>query len=120
MTDHNAPTFMAENGNPTIGVGALAGESAQSLPSAIGRYRIIRLLGEGGMGAVYEAEQDSPKRTVALKVIRAGFATGEMLRRSRTRRRRLVGCSIQALRRFTTRARRRRRWDSSPISPWNW
>jgi len=33
------------------------------------------------MGAVYEAEQESPHRTVALKVIRAGSATSEMLRR---------------------------------------
>jgi serine/threonine protein kinase len=47
----------------------------------MGRYRILRLLGGGGMGAVYEAEQDFPHRTVALKVIRAGYASGEMLRR---------------------------------------
>lgn len=54
---------------------------AQALPATIGRYRILRLLGEGGMGAVYAAEQESPQRIVALKVIRAGFADNEMLRR---------------------------------------
>ncbi len=36
----------------------------------IGDYRLIRLLGEGGMGVVYEAEQQSPRRRVALKVMR--------------------------------------------------
>ena len=58
---------------------SFAGESAR--PTTIGRYRVLRLLGEGGMGAVYEAEQDQPRRTVALKVIRPGFATAETLRR---------------------------------------
>jgi tetratricopeptide (TPR) repeat protein len=62
--------------------GPIAGKPARgSLPPAIGRYRIIRLLGEGGMGAVYEAEQDQPRRRVALKAIRAGLASPEMLRR---------------------------------------
>ena len=51
------------------------------LPTAIGRYRIVRLIGEGGMGAVYEAEQYHPRRTVALKVIKPGLASPELLRR---------------------------------------
>ena len=51
------------------------------LPSSIGHYRILRLLGEGGMGAVYEAEQDQPRRLVALKVIRAAWASPDLLRR---------------------------------------
>jgi non-specific serine/threonine protein kinase/serine/threonine-protein kinase len=51
------------------------------LPASIGRYRIVRLLGEGGMGAVYEAEQDQPRRHVALKVIKAAWASPELLRR---------------------------------------
>ncbi|MGA3317752.1 MAG: serine/threonine-protein kinase [Candidatus Korobacteraceae bacterium] len=54
---------------------------ARPLPETIGRYRIIRLLGEGGMGAAYEAEQDKPRRRVALKVIKAAWASPELLRR---------------------------------------
>ena len=55
----------------------------QSHPAAIGRYRVIRVLGEGGMGVVYEAEQDEPRRVVALKVIKLGLATPDRLRRFR-------------------------------------
>jgi len=55
--------------------------AAGGVPLQIGRYRIIRLLGEGGMGAVYEAEQDQPRRSVALKMIKAAFAGAELLRR---------------------------------------
>jgi len=80
MTDDAAPTF-ASGETSAFGVATPRTEETPGLPPRIGRYRILRLLGEGGMGAVYEAEQDSPKRTVALKVIRAGYTTGEMLRR---------------------------------------
>ncbi|MBL8764149.1 MAG: serine/threonine protein kinase, partial [Phycisphaerae bacterium] len=61
--------------------GSAPGHAA--LPNAlrIGRYTIVRVLGEGGMGTVYEAQQESPKRTVALKVIRAGYLSPELLRR---------------------------------------
>jgi WD40 repeat protein/predicted Ser/Thr protein kinase len=48
---------------------------------AIARYRVLRLLGEGGMGTVYEAQQDNPRRSVALKVIRAGLTSGILLKR---------------------------------------
>ncbi|MCC6344178.1 MAG: tetratricopeptide repeat protein [Bryobacterales bacterium] len=49
--------------------------------SVLGGYRILRLIGEGGMGAVYEAEQVKPRRTVALKVIKPTLASKENLRR---------------------------------------
>jgi eukaryotic-like serine/threonine-protein kinase len=54
---------------------------ARSHPATIGRYRILRLLGEGGMGSVYQAEQQSPHRVVALKVIKPGVVSAELLRR---------------------------------------
>src|SRR5882757_5317138 len=39
-----------------------------------GKYRIVRLLGEGGMGAVYEGENVRIHRKVAIKVLHAGVA----------------------------------------------
>ena len=40
-----------------------------------GKYRIVRLIGEGGMGAVYEGENVRIKRRVAIKVLHAATAT---------------------------------------------
>ncbi len=53
----------------------------QEIPEFVGKYRILRCLGVGGMGVVYEAEQDQPRRTVALKVIRPGRLSTKALRR---------------------------------------
>lgn len=52
-----------------------------TLPESIGKYTVRRILGEGGMGVVYLAEQERPRRTVALKVIRPGLITPRLLRR---------------------------------------
>jgi len=66
-------------------VDALAQSVSDEEPAAIaehiGAYRVIRKLGEGGMGEVYEAEQESPKRLVALKVIRAGQVSPKLIKR---------------------------------------
>lgn len=53
----------------------------QTLPKQVGKFEILGLLGAGGMGIVYRARSLSPRRQVALKVIRPGIATGPMLRR---------------------------------------
>ncbi len=58
------------------------------LPERIGDYAIVRLLGSGGMGIVYEAEQSRPRRRVALKVMRGGTLCDQ---RSRALFRREVG-----------------------------
>jgi eukaryotic-like serine/threonine-protein kinase len=47
-----------------------------------GRYTLVELLGEGGMGAVYRAEQTQPiRRQVALKLIRAGMDSRSVVAR---------------------------------------
>jgi len=50
-------------------------------PTEIGGYRILSLLGEGGVGAVYEAEQAHPHRRVALKLMRTALASADARRR---------------------------------------
>jgi len=47
----------------------------------LGGYRLLRRLGEGGMGLVFEAEQLHPPRVVALKLLRPGSGTPAALRR---------------------------------------
>ncbi len=60
---------------------AVATSHAHADPTTIGAYQIVRKLGEGGMGVVYEAEQQSPRRRVALKVLRPGLFTPDLIRR---------------------------------------
>jgi eukaryotic-like serine/threonine-protein kinase len=57
----------------------------------IGPYRLLEVLGEGGMGVVYRAEQREPvRREVALKLIRAGIASDIVVRRFETERQALA------------------------------
>jgi len=61
----------------------LAGEKTIDIASGsdLGGFMIVRLLGEGGMGRVYEARQQTPERLVAVKVLRDGLASHAMMRR---------------------------------------
>jgi len=59
----------------------LESDNTSRAPERIGRYHVLHLIGEGGMGAVYLAEQENPKRNVAVKVIRSGAMSRELRRR---------------------------------------
>jgi TPR repeat protein len=56
-------------------------ESPASSPASIGRYQVIRTLGEGGMGSVFLATDPAIDRQVALKLMRAGFNSGSLRER---------------------------------------
>src|SRR5262245_24615731 len=61
----------AETGPLERAVGGAA-QSLETPVESISHYRIVSRLGEGGMGVVFEAEQQSPRRRVAVKLIRSG------------------------------------------------
>ena len=60
-------------------------------PHRIGRYLLLRLIGEGGFGSVYMAEQQHPvRRTVAVKVIKLGMDTKQVIARFEAERQALA------------------------------
>ena len=61
---------------------SMAADVAPSaVPEFIGRYSIKGVIASGGMGTVYVAVQERPRRTVALKLMKQGIASRSALRR---------------------------------------
>jgi eukaryotic-like serine/threonine-protein kinase len=75
----------------STGSGAGASSAALRLGQALGNYRILSRLGEGGMGQVWLAEQTAPlRRQVALKLIRVGMYDDSVLQRFESERQSLA------------------------------
>ena len=84
-----------ESEMPTLDPDSMAGSDVEKsadrraiadrakVPSQIGPYRVLSLIGFGGMGGVYEAVQEDPRRRVALKIIKPGGVSEQALRRFR-------------------------------------
>ncbi len=60
---------------------AVTPEPDPPAPERIGSFKIVEEIARGGMGVVYLAEQDRPRRQVALKVLRPGLTSPDTLRR---------------------------------------
>ncbi len=68
-----------------------AAESTTNISRQIGPYKLRELLGEGGMGSVYVAEQEKPvRRKVALKIIKPGLGSREVISRFESERQALA------------------------------
>src|SRR5262245_796268 len=85
-----APQVLAEmdSGASTGSVTPTPGEEAGH---RIGRYKLLQKIGEGGCGIVYMADQEEPvRRRVALKVIKLGMDTRQVVARFEAERQALA------------------------------
>src|SRR5205823_3040365 len=83
--------------SPVVARGALGDEETMPPPAAerpgtlIGPYKLLEQIGEGGMGIVYVAEQTEPvRRRVALKIIKPGMDTKQVIARFEAERQALA------------------------------
>src|SRR5437773_5786139 len=84
LIDQDAPTASDTTQSPMTGFSTLAS-------AAVGPYRLLQRVGEGGMGEVWLAEQTEPiRRQVALKLIKAGLDTKQVVARFRAERQALA------------------------------
>ena len=90
ITDPGDPSDATSQGD------RLAGQShvrpiIEGPGTRIGPYKLLQKIGEGGMGVVYMAEQDQPvRRRVALKIIKPGMDTGQVIARFEAERQALA------------------------------
>ena len=82
LAHENAGGFLKIEPNAGPAPGGLGAPAAELVGSMIGPYKLLKQIGEGGMGTVYLAEQDQPvRRRVALKVVKPGMDSVQVLAR---------------------------------------
>lgn len=82
---------MSDEDTRTLGVDPSTPPSGEAAGDRIDRYVLLKRIGEGGMGAVWLAEQSEPiRRHVALKIIKLGMDTREVVARFEAERQALA------------------------------
>ena len=69
---------------------ALVGSEPDASGRVVGRYKLLERIGEGGFGDVYRSEQETPHREVALKIIKLGMNTRQVMARFEAERQALA------------------------------
>jgi uncharacterized RDD family membrane protein YckC len=83
VTDTPLPDTDLYSGSATLPPAGPAAGVADAWPSAVGGFRLLRPLGTGGMGTVFEAEEEATGRRVAVKLIAPEFTSPDSLSRFR-------------------------------------
>ena len=80
--DRQSTATAAQTPGPTAGADARRGDGSACAGAVVGPYKLLQLIGEGGMGEVWRAEQLHPiKRAVAVKLIKLGMDSRAVIAR---------------------------------------
>jgi len=78
-------------------VGQLLADAEDEIPETLLGRRVLGVLGSGGMGVVYEAEEDEPHRRVAIKVAHAWLRSDALVRQFRAEAQAMAGLTHPAI-----------------------
>ena len=91
MARNDSPDRRHGSGQPPLDSTNIMPKPDDVVASQIGPYKLLQVIGEGGMGSVWMAEQHQPvRRTVALKIIKAGMESKQVIARFEAERQALA------------------------------
>jgi serine/threonine protein kinase len=87
----NDPNGASQDPPRVLSATFIADAQPEQVGNVVGPYKLLQRIGEGGFGVVYMAEQERPvRRVVALKIIKPGMDTGQVIARFESERQALA------------------------------